>query len=264
MRKLLGLFILSVSLWSCGDDEKEVYAQSAKDHSLAEVISMDIFEQVLTITPTYVVEEEYLADTLIEITANPILSDPTYPKTITINYGDGITGTDGKTRQGKILVTINSGTVLTENLDIDFDDYICNGNTVYGAVNYIYSNSNGVISYAGDIEGNGLTFVSANGTMKWSGEYSLTRNSGASTPSISDDEYIFAGNSAGFDLSGRSYTVTSTNHKIDFSCKSFIVSGSSKITPNGKDAQTVDYGSGNCESNASIKLSDNVTENFTF
>lgn len=264
MRKLLGLFVLSIVLGSCGDDEKEVYAQSAKDHSLAEVISMDVFEQVLTIAPIYIVQGEYAADTLISISASPVLSDPTYPKLITINYGNGVTGDDGKTRQGKILLTVNSGTVLTEDLDIDFDDYICNGNTVYGAVNYTYSNNGGTVSYEAEVEGDPLTFISANGTMKWSSDYTLTRKSGESTPSIGDDEFTFSGSAAGIDLSGRSYTVTSTNHTIDFGCNHYIVSGTSTITPNAKDQHSVDYGSGNCDANGSIQLSDDVTENFTF
>jgi hypothetical protein len=264
MRNLIALCILLAMVSSCKDDEKEVYSQSVKDHSLAEVISMDVFEQVLTIAPTYIIQGEYLADTLIEISANPVLSDPTYPKVITINYGDGVTGDDGKTRQGKIILSINSGTVLSEDLDIDFDDYICNGNTVYGAVNYTYSNSNGIVSYDAEVEGDPLIFVSANGTMKWSSEFTLTRKSGESTPAIGDDEFTFAGNAAGIDLSGRTYTVASTNHTIDFGCNHFIVSGTSTITPNDKDQHTVDYGSGNCDSNGSIQLSDDVTENFTF
>lgn len=265
MRKLLSILFISTVFFACKDEEKKVYAQSAKDQTLCEMITMDAFEQVLTITPSYIIDGKYEADTSIIITASPILSDPTYPKVITIDFGSGITGPDGKTREGKIKVTINSGTVLTENLNIEFDDYVAEGNTVYGVIDYSYATTNNVISYAADMGQSGLTFVSANGTMKWKGDFTIQRNSGSTTPSIGDDVFSLSGSTTGVDISGTSYSVTTkTDHTIDFSCKNIITAGTSDITPNGKGKHTVDYGNLECNTTATISLSASNSQNFNF
>jgi hypothetical protein len=265
MKELFSVLLMCVCLFGCKDDEKEVYTQSVKDQSLAEVITMDIFEEVLTITPTYMLSGQYLADTNIIISTSTLWSSTTYPKTITIDYGTGIVGSNGKTRKGKIKVTINSGTVLAENLDIEFEDYISEGNTVYGSLVFNYSNLNNLGSYATTINGLGLTFVSANGTMKWNGSFNLERSSGESTPRINDDIFKFSGSTTGVDFSGTSYVVsTETDHTIDLNCNNIITAGTSKITPNGKDEHSVDYGIGTCDGNGVIRLSSNNSENFNF
>jgi|TARA_B110000261_G_C13073865_1_gene353264 hypothetical protein len=265
MSKLLSLIIITSILFSCKDDEKEVYTRSAKDHSLAEVITMKAFKEVLTITPTFIIDKKYAVDTNIIITAKPLLSDSIFPKEITIDYGMGITGPDGKTRQGKIKVTINSGTVLTENLQIVFEEYVSEGTEVYGAINFDYSNDNSTISYAVSIAESGLTFKSANGTMKWFGDFNIHKADGGNTPNINDDIFKLSGTTNGVDISVTSYTVsTQTDHTIDFNCKSIITAGTSKITPNGKDEHTVDYGNGDCNANAIISLSTGNSQNFNF
>lgn len=265
MRKLLSLIILATIFVSCKNDEKGIYARSAKDQSLAELITMDAFEEVLTITPTFIIDGKYTVDTNIIITAYPLLSDPAYPKEITIDYGGGITGPDGKTREGKIKVTINSGTVLTEDLEITFDDYVSEGNTVIGAIDFTYSNTSSIISYAASMAESGLTFESPNGTMKWSGDFTIQRSSGENTPIISDDIFKLSGTTGGVDISGTSYTVsTQTKHTIDFNCKRMITAGTSKITPHGKDQHTIDYGNGDCNTNAVISISTGDSQNFNF
>jgi hypothetical protein len=265
MKQLFSVLLITVFLFGCKTDEKEVYTQSIKDQSFAEVITMDVIEEVLTITPTYVINGEYVSDTNIIITSTPIISSPSYPKTISIDYGNGIVGPDGKTRKGIIKVLINSGTVLTENLKINFDDYIAEGNTVYGSLTATYANSNNTLSYNVSISGTGLTFVSANGTMKWSGDFLITRASGESSPNIKDDIFKLSGSTTGVDFSGTSYVVsTETDHTIDFNCNNIITGGTSKIIPNGKGVHDVDYGSGNCDANGVISLSSGNSKNFNF
>lgn len=264
MRKLISIFFVVLSVVACKDDEKEAYSQSAKDSSLSEAITMDVIEQVLTIVPIYVVEGKYAADSTIGLSASPILSDNTYPKTITIDYGIGTTGPDGNIRKGKIKIVVNSGTILNEDLHLSFDEYNYNGNTLYGQFDLAYSNS-GKVSYTSDFSEGSLTFVSANGTMKWKSSFVLIKEDGGSTSTVSDDVFSFSGTANGIDLSGTSYAlVTATDHSIDFGCKYLIKAGSSVLTPNEKDAQTVSFGSGSCDANGSITFSDNAIQNFSF
>lgn len=266
MKNFCYLLIITVFIFGCKDNETKVNTQSAKDQSLAEVITMDVLEEVLTITPIYIINGEYTADTNINITVFPLLIDSTYPKTITIDYGNGIVGTDGKTRKGIIKIKINSGTVLKENLEIEFDNFISEGNTVYGSIDFIYSiNTNNIISYNVSLNEAGLTFISANGTMKWYGSFLIKRASGENTPSIKDDIFKLSGSTSGIDFLGTSYSVsTEIDHTIDFNCNKIITAGTSKITPNGKEQHHLDYGSGTCDANATISLPSSISKNFNF
>jgi len=266
MKNFFSISLTIICIFGCKDEENNIYIQSAKDQSLAEVITMDVFEEVLTIAPTYVVKQEYSADTNVIITSSPILNDPTYPKTISIDYGTGIVGTDGKTRKGKIKIKIESGTVLKENLDIEFDNFVSEGNIIYGSISFIYDiDTNNITSYDVTLNGTGLTFISANGTMKWDGSFKIKRSSGENTSSIKDDVFKLFGNTSGVDFSGTSYkSLTDIDHTIDFNCNSIITAGSSKITPYGKEQHHLDYGTGSCDANALIRLSSENEKNFNF
>lgn len=256
--------MLLVSIVACKDDDKETYSQSAKDCSTSEAITMDVIEQVLTIVPVYIVEGKYEADSNIVLSASPALSENTYPKTITIDYGTGVTGPDGNIRKGKIFLEVNSGTILSEDLSISFDEFNYNGNTLYGEFELMYSNP-GKVNYTSDFSAGNLTFVSANGTMKWKSSFVMSRQEGGSTSNIGDDVFSFSGTADGIDLSGTSYSlVTGIEHVIDFNCKHFIKSGSSVLTPNEKGEQTVSYGSGSCDANGSITFTGNTVQNFSF
>ena len=266
MRFFFSIILTTICSFGCKDEENNIHVQSAKDQSLAEVITMDVFEEVLTITPTYVIHQAYNADTNIIITSSPLLNTTTYPKTISIDYGSGIVGTDGKTRKGKIKVVINSGTVLKENLEIEFDDFVSEGNTIYGSISFAHDiDADNITSYNVTLNGTGLTFMSANGTMKWDGAFMIKRASGENTSSIKDDIFKLSGNTNGVDFSGTSYkSATDIDHTIDFNCNSIITSGSSKITPYGKEQHHLDYGTGSCDANALIRLSSENEKNFNF
>ena len=267
MRFFFPVLLTIICVFGCKDEEDKIYIQSAKDQSLAEVITMDVFEEVLTIAPTYIINQAYTEDTNIIITSSPLLNDPTYPKTISIDYGTGIVGTDGKTREGKIKIKINSGTVLKEDLEIEFDQFKSGGVVVpNGSISFIYDiDTNNITYYDVTLNGTGLIFISANGTMKWCGSFKIKRASGENTPSIKDDIFKLSGNTIGVDLSGTSYTAaTYIDHTIDFNCNSVITAGSSKITPYGKAQHHLDYGTGSCDANAVIQLSSENEKNFNF
>ncbi|MDC1188461.1 hypothetical protein N8089_01590 [Flavobacteriales bacterium] len=256
------IFILAfISIFiSCKDDEKEIYTQSARDAALAEQLTLDALKEVLLITPDFVINETYTKDSNIIVSATPDISNSTYPKTITIDYGGGVTGILGKERQGKLHVTINSGTVITENLKIEFDEYFSAGTQLIGSVNHIYDNG-----YESEILDDGLSLINANGTMKWNGTFSLTPNSNNGTVNISDDSYNFTCNTVGVDFSQTTFTFnSSTEHLINFACTHMITKGTSKLAPNGEKTQTVNFGTGGCDATAAISQSNGDSKSFTF
>ena len=88
-------------------------------------------------------------------------------------------------RKGKILVTINSGTIITEDLAVSFEEYSSDGSEIWGNINYNYNSTNA--QYNGELLNNGISIVNPNGTMKWDGTFTLTKTSTSGTVSLEDD-----------------------------------------------------------------------------
>lgn len=256
------LFILAfISIFiSCKNDEKEIYTQSAKDAALAEQLTLDALKEVLLIAPGFVIDTAFTDSSDIIVFATPDILNSTYPKTITIDYGEGVTGILGKERKGKLHVTINSGTVITENLKIEFDEYFSAGTQLIGSVNHVYNNG-----YESKISDGGLSLINANGTMKWNGTFSLTPNSNNGTVNIGDDSYNFTCNTTGVDFSQTTFTFnSSTEHLINFGCTHIITKGTSELAPNGEKTQTVSFGTGGCDGTAKVSQSDGDSKSFSF
>jgi len=263
MKKFGFLLIFSAILAGCKEDKTEVYTQSAKDAALAEQLTIDVLKEVLMIAPEYVISESYSDNTDIILSAEPEISSPTYPKTITIDYGNGVSGILGKTRSGKILLTVNSGTIITEDLDISFENFKSDGSEILGNITYTFNSS--TEGYDGEFEGSGISIINANGTMKMDGTFNLEKISTAGTTATTDDIYNFNCRTTGIDFDQTSFTYNSTvDHTIDFSCIHMIKAGKSSLAPNGKGEQTVDFGSGNCDATGSIRLSSGESKNFIF
>lgn len=263
LKRIFFIAISSFLLFSCKKDNTEIYTQSAKDAALGERLISDVLKQILYTTPNFIINP---ADSLINgihLSSKPELNDSTFPKIITIDYGDGTTGVLGKIRKGKILVTINSGTVITEDLAVSFEEYSSGGSEIWGNINYTYNSSN--TGYNGELLNNGISIVNPNGTMKWDGTFVLTKTSTSGTVNLTDDIYDFECTTSGIDFQQTSFSYnTSSNHIIDFSCIDYITSGTSILKPNDKDSQTINFGSGNCDANGVIQLSDGSEKNFIF
>ena len=263
IKQIVFIGITSILLFSCKKDDGEIYTQSAKDVALGERLVSDVLKQILYTTPNFIIDP---ADSLIDgihLSSKPELNDSTFPKVITLDYGDGTTGSLGKIRKGKILVTINSGTIITEDLAVSFEEYSSDGSEIWGNINYNYNASNS--QYNGELLNNGISIVNPNGTMKWNGTFTLTKTSTSGTVSLADDTYDFECTTTGIDFEQTSFTyATSINHIIDFSCAEYITSGTSILKPNEKGSQTINFGNGSCDANGVIQLNDGSEKNFTF
>lgn len=258
------LFLIAISfLTSCKKDSNEVYTQAAKDAVLGERLIVDILQQISYTCPPFIANEEDSVVNGIHLSIYPAFSDSTYPKTITIDYGNGITGILGKMRKGKIIVTINSNILATEDLAVSFNNYSSDGSEVWGDINYIYNISNK--GYNGELLEDGISIINANGTMKLNGTFSFEKASTSGTTILTDDSFYFQCTTTGIDFEQTSFSYNSSSkHSIEFSCKDYITSGTSVLIPHKKEAQTVNFGNGNCDANVVIELKDGSLKNFTF
>ena len=260
---ILFLIVTSITLVSCKKDKSDLYTQAASDAALAEQLTIDVLREILSKGPDYVADKSYSgADGLI-VTSDPLIESDVFPKEITFNYGTGITGPLGATRKGNLVFTIPSGTVRTVDIGVSFDGFSINGSEILGSITYNYSaDQNG---YNGDYGTDGISIINNNGTMRISGEFSFERTSTSGTLDSDDDEYNYTCNNSGTDFKRTGFTYSTQNaHLIDLTCPDYITSGSSFVTPNGKGNQTLDFGTGVCDANATLKASNGETKNISF
>ena len=123
----------------------------------------------------------------VTITAEP--NDTTFPKTVTINYGDGCLCRDGKFRKGVVVLYFSAplrkpGAVLT----ITLKDFYVNRAHIEGVKTITNLSANGAIKYSVKIEGGKVTWPNGRG-FTYEGTKTVTQIEGASTLTCADDVY---------------------------------------------------------------------------
>ena len=182
----------------------------------------------------------------------------TFPKTITINYGDACTDNNGRTRKGKIIVVVdkmfwqNSATAV-----ITFENYFLNGIQVEGKQTLTNLSSNGGFAYTYTVEGGKLTYPDGN-VVLYSGTRTLQQTEGGGTISILDDAYELSGHAILQDsISSAKVQIKTPLHR-DLDCK-WIDKGELTVTVNTKVA-SINYGDGECDDKAMLTVGDKSKE----
>ncbi len=180
------------------------------------------------------------------------------PHSMTLDFGTtNCTGSDGKSRRGIIVVTWTgkyrqAGTVITHT----FNNFYQNDNKIEGTktVTNMGLNNAGHIYFTVVISNAKIT--KANGkVISWTSTRVREWIQGANTPSVADDLYSITGNASGTDGNGTAYTMNITKAiTVDFSCQYHLTAGTIEITPAGKQTRVIDYGSGNCDDDATLTV----------
>ena len=120
-------------------------------------------------------------------------NDTTYPKTITIDFGDSCVGLDGKLRSGKIVLHLTGlirkpGSVLT----IKFVNFYINHIHLEGTKIISNLNENGAIKFTVQVVGGKVTFPSGRGYSYESFKYKK-QIAGMDTRIVRDDAFEITG-----------------------------------------------------------------------
>lgn len=181
---------------------------------------------------------------------------------ITLDFGNGCVGSDGRTRQGKLIVTYTGkyrtpGTVII----IKTQNYIVDGRKIQGMrkVTNNGTNSSGHLEYSivdSDTTGSGYAnATNVDGTVAtWKSTRTREWTAGEPTPlDIFDDELVINGTADGVSSGGVAYSMTATNINIHCSCWLSLyfapVSGVLTLTTS-EGTRRLDYGNGNCDKTA--------------
>jgi hypothetical protein len=193
----------------------------------------------------------------IDTVAEPSASNP---NSMTIDFGTGCTGNDGKIRTGIVRVTFtgryrDEGTIIT----ITPESYTVNGNQLSGSrvVTNIGNNANGQPQFNIVVNAT-LVLANGEGSISWNSTRTRTWLSGFNTPFLFlDDEYGITGSANGTSPNGNTWS-SQINQQLVYkvSCRQFV-SGSLSITPQNRPVRTLDYGSGQCDNTATVTINGN-------
>lgn len=199
-----------------------------------------------------------------------------FPKTLTIDYGSGCIGTDGVSRSGKIIAVFN-GNFRDENTEISiYFDGFTNGQ-------YAVAGTYDVTNTGTDGDGN-PTFsevirdvIIAWNTQQiiWKADLNRTWIEGDTTnfttdtiggtlgiAGLEDDIFTLLGTASGNDSNTHPFNLEVTNSVVLPSNCKYITDGMLVVSPTNFNDGTVDYGSGECDKQATIEV-DGEVFNFT-
>lgn len=176
---------------------------------------------------------------------------PSFPKTITIDFGTGCTDYFGRTRIGKMFIHLTDSFHLAGAIrTVTFENFSINGIAIAGSRITTNNglNSSGQPTFTRvidtDITNNGSTF-SRNFT------HQMTWLSGYDTPACFDNVWSISGSGTVVRPNGNTLSRVITSPLIvDFSCQ-HIKQGTVQITTSF-GLWTLDYGTGACDNSATV------------
>lgn len=184
------------------------------------------------------------------ITITP--NDSTYPKTITIDFGDGCLCRDGKFRKGAIILHLTgpirrSGSVLT----ITFRNFYLNRAHIEGTKIISNLSENGQIKFTVQVVGGKVTFPNGRGYSYESLKY-VVQIEGMGTATVRDDVYKIEGRSRTEFNNGVTVVLDTDDPLIKKVACPWISDGTLKIKINDRVFR-LDYGfpnNGDCDNKA--------------
>lgn len=190
-------------------------------------------------------------------------------KTLTIDFGAGCVGNDGRTRIGTIKVSF-TGNYHKKNsfAKIDFSNF----RQLEGSDTLVFDGGMKLTMMDDwdeqrkvNIRHENLKCTFQKRTWTWNGDRTFTQLTGTKTPETTDDMYSVIGNMSGKKSTGTTYDLTVADAlKISPACK-WVMGGSLNIVFDGGPQQKLIYGDSNnpvCDDQAQLVL-DGTTINFT-
>lgn len=178
-----------------------------------------------------------------------------FPKTVTIDFGTGCLGRDGKLRKGKIVTMYTGPMVIpgskatTTFVNYSVDTFKIEGTHSVENV----STSNQLALNVKVVDGK-ITNTNSGKWKRWNSNKTITQTEGNGTPAYAlDDVFKVTGSANGSNSEGAVWTATITEPLIKKFICPWIVKGKVQITRNNNLA-ILDYGNGDCDNHAVITI----------
>ena len=178
-----------------------------------------------------------------------------FPKTVTLDFGTGCVGRDGKLRKGKI-VTIYTGPMFIpgSKTSTTFVDYSVDSFKIEGTHTVENTSTSNMNGWTVKVIDGKITNTNSGSWKKWSSVKTHTQTEGNGTPLYPmDDVFRITGEAAGSNSNGNSWSAVITDPLIKKLACRWIVKGTVRITRNNNIAE-LDYGDGACNNKAVITI----------
>jgi hypothetical protein len=182
----------------------------------------------------------------------------TYPQDVTLDFGAGCEGKNGKIRKGKLIVNLSAdpktaGAVITVNpLEFFVEDIKVEGTRIWTNIG---RDASGNRQWKREVQNGKLTFPNGKLTTFTATE-TVKQTAGASTLSNRfDDAYEITGTRTGINRAGKEFVASITKALVKKGDCANIVSGIIEISREG-NARTLDFGNGNCDQIGIVTLAD--------
>lgn len=264
------LFALSIGILtavSCEkDSERTADIAVMEDDAISELVFEDIYSEVefaLAEMESMLfdgIKKSELAVTCKTVTVEHPDDSILWPRTITIDYGDGCTGPNGVVRKGKIVTVVNNGKRALEGYSrtSTFIDYFVDDLQIEGTrvLTNEGKNDAGNIVFSEVLTGGKVTKPDGKVLSR---EFEREREwvTGFNTARFRfDDEYMVTGTTTGIDRKDRAFTrtITAPLH-VKLSCR-WIVAGTVLSQVEGLPEAILDYGDGECDRKATVTVGD--------
>jgi len=178
--------------------------------------------------------------------------DSTFPKTVTVDYGEGCICRDGKFRKGAIVFYFTGpirrpGSVLT----ITLRNYFVNRMHIEGVKTIKNLTENGVHAYSTLVLNGKVTWPNGRG-FSYEGSKKVTQVRGSETRTIRDDVYSIEGRNKTVYANGITVNKNTETPLIKPVACPWIVKGVLKIKINDRVVY-IDFGNGDCDNKATLK-----------
>lgn len=178
-----------------------------------------------------------------------------FPKTVTIDFGTGCLGRDGKFRKGKIVsIYTNRMVVPGAKVSTIFIDYHVDSFKVEGTHITENTSTSNMQGWKVEVIQGKITNTNNNRWRKWNSVKNILQIAGNGTPNFPmDDIYKITGNATGSNSGGHTWASIIVEPLIKkFTCR-WIVQGTVRLMRDGRPA-LLDYGNGSCDNLAIIYI----------
>lgn len=182
--------------------------------------------------------------------------DPTgraYPKTITIDYGDGIELVNGRVIKGQIIIDV-SDRPLSDGAtrELEYQNFYVDSVHIEGGATRTFTGTDSTEREFSNVSDLTLTFPDST-VLYRNSERTRTLEEGFETPFLHSDDLISITGSVNYETSnGKTFSKTITNPLIKTGACRFITEGTVYFTLNGEEFAELDYGDGTCDDMATI------------
>lgn len=238
--------------------------EAADDAVLAEAVFDDAFASLEI--ATIIAEDMKKSGSVIDSCPLVTVTFPEqnlWPVNVVIDYGTGCTGLNDVVRSGKIILNLSAPRQELQSVrTLTFENYYVNGAKVEGTtvVTNTGPNNNSNVVFSVVLTGGKITFSDSRFIER---EFERHREYTAGyltwwTPW--DDKCLITGVAAGTNLNGVSYTALVVNPlEWQAACR-FLVSGTIGFEIEGTEPFELDYGTGECDANATLSRGDETKE----